>query len=139
MYSHGLIFPTALLHFHCSFFFFFFFSQKKILRHRELRLLAQVTQLVELVPGFYCRDFVFNHYVTTAFCGLFVNEVTSRAIMTVVVYCLVLRKKEVLSSWKEAFCPSPCLLMLLLSLMVELTSRIFQCYAKCQRPNQTTP
>lgn len=60
---------------------------------------------------------------------LFMNKVTSRATMMAVVYCLVVREREMPSPWEEVFCPSPCPLMSLLSLMVELRPRVSPCHA----------
>lgn len=67
MNFHGLISTTSC---YISFLLslFFSFPPEKDTEAKKGSLLAQVTQLAELVPGFHCRDFVLNHYVAPAFC-----------------------------------------------------------------------
>lgn len=63
---------------------------------QRVRLCAQLALLAERAPGFYLETLFF----ITVWKLLFMNKVTSRATMMAVVYCLVVRKREMLSPWR---------------------------------------
>lgn len=94
---------------------------------QRVRLCAQLVLLAERAPGFYLETF-FTVFFITVRQLLFMNKVSCRAMMMTKVYCLVVREREMLSPWEEMFCPFPCLLMSLLSLMLELRPRVSPCH-----------
>lgn len=91
---------------------------------QRVRLYAQLVLLAERAPGFYLETLLF----ITVWQLLFMNKVSCRAMMMTEVYCLVVREREMLSPWEEMFCPFPCLLMSLLSLMLERRPRVSPCH-----------
>lgn len=94
---------------------------------QRVRLCAQLLLLAERAPGFYLETF-FTMFFITVRQLLFMNKVSCRAMMMTKVYRLVVREREMLSPWEEMFCPFPCLLMSLLSLMLERRPRVSPCH-----------